>query len=252
MIVQGVVLDITEQVGAEQSAMRAKLERESMARFLGSMSHEFRTPLNSILGFAELMRRQGFDPLTDRQLRYLGNIVASGNHLLELVTELLDLTKVQAGLIDLKMEAIGLGESVARAVDSVRPLAAAKGLSIRNEVSGQVLLEADSTRLHQVLLNLLSNSIKFTATGFVAVRAAADDDWVSISVTDTGIGIAPADQERIFDEFVQVGADHQNAQVGTGLGLSLARHLVHAMGGTIGATSTPGTGSTFSIRLRRA
>jgi len=252
MIVQGVVLDITEQVGAEQNAIRAVLEREAMARFLGSMSHEFRTPLNSILGFAELMRLQGFDPLTERQQRYLLNIISSGNHLLGLVTELLDLTRVRAGLIDLKMAAIGLEESVARAVEAVQPLAAEKGLTIRNEVSCEALVQADPTRLHQVLLNLLSNSIKFTATGFVAVCASADEGWVSVSVVDSGIGIAGADLERVFEEFVQVGADHPNTQVGAGLGLPLARHLVHAMGGTIKLTSTPGAGSTFAVRLRRA
>jgi PAS domain S-box-containing protein len=252
VIVQGVVLDITDQVGAEQGAMRAELQREAMSRFLGAMSHEFRTPLNSIIGFADLMTMAGFDSLTERQLRYLHNILNSGNHLLGLVNELLDLTKVQAGQVDLKMTAVKLDVSVARAVDAMRPLAYEKGLSVNNEVSEMVFVQADPSRLHQVLLNLLSNSIKFTAVGFVAVSLKTDPEWLSISVTDSGIGIVKADQERIFEEFVQVGADHPNAQVGTGLGLPLARHLVHAMGGTILATSTPGVGSAFTIRLRRA
>ena len=252
VIVQGVVLDITDQVGAAQGAMRAELQREAMSRFLGAMSHEFRTPLNSIIGFADLMTMAGFDSLTERQLRYLHNILNSGNHLLGLVNELLDLTKVQAGQVDLKMTAVKLDVSVARAVDAMRPLAYEKGLSVNNEVSEMVFVQADPSRLHQVLLNLLSNSIKFTAVGFVAVSLKTDPEWLSISVTDSGIGIVKADQERIFEEFVQVGADHPNAQVGTGLGLPLARHLVHAMGGTILATSTPGVGSAFTIRLRRA
>jgi PAS domain S-box-containing protein len=252
MIVQGVVLDITDQVGAEQGAMRAELQREAMSRFLGAMSHEFRTPLNSIIGFADLMNMGGFDPLTERQQRYLLNILNSGNHLLGLVNELLDLTKVQSGQVDLKMAAVELDISVARAVDSLRPLAYEKGLSVNNEVTEKVSVQADPNRLHQVLLNLLSNAIKFTPVGFVAVSLSTDRDWLSISVTDSGIGILEADQMRIFDEFVQVGADHPNAQVGTGLGLPLARHLVHAMGGTIVATSTPGVGSAFTVRLRRA
>jgi PAS domain S-box-containing protein len=251
MIVQGVVLDITDQIGAEQSAMQANLERKSMSRFLGAMSHEFRTPLNSILGFAELMTLQGFDPLTERQRRYLQNILSSGNHLLGLVNELLDLNKVQAGQIDLKMGPVCLETAVARAVDAIRPLAAQKGLSVRNEVSDQVYVQADSSRLHQVLLNLLSNSIKFTSEGFVGVSVTVDGDWVSISVSDTGIGIAEADQQRVFEEFVQIGADHPNAQVGTGLGLPLARGLLKAMGGTIEVVSKPSAGSTFWIRLRR-
>ena len=252
MIVQGVVLDITDQVGAEQGAMRAELQRESMSRFLGAMSHEFRTPLNSIIGFAELMTLAGFDPLTERQRRYLLNILNSGNHLLGLVNELLDLTKVQAGQVDLKIASVELDVAVARAVDAVRPLAGEKGLALRNEVTEQVCVRADPSRLHQVLLNLLSNSIKFTTTGFVGVSLSAEGDWLSVAVTDSGIGILEADQKRIFDEFVQVGADHPNAQIGTGLGLPLARHLVHAMGGTIVASSTPGLGSTFTVRLQRA
>jgi PAS domain S-box-containing protein len=252
MIVQGVVLDITDQIGAEQAAMRADLERKSMARFLGAISHEFRTPLNSILGFSELMTLQGFDPLTERQRRYLQNIMSSGNHLLGLVNELLDLNKVQAGQIDLKMGPVVLETAVARAVDAIKPLAGEKGLSVRNEVSGHVCVQADSSRLHQVLLNLLSNSIKFTSEGFVGVSVTADGAWVSVSVSDSGIGIAEADQERIFDEFVQIGADHPNAQVGTGLGLPLARGLIQAMGGTVTMASEPSVGSTFTIQLRRS
>ena len=252
MIVQGVVLDITDQVGAEQGAMRAELQRESMSRFLGAMSHEFRTPLNSIIGFADLLTLAGFDPLTERQRRYILNISNSGSHLLGLVNELLDLTKVQAGQVELKMASVELEVAVARAVDAVRPLAAEKGLSVDNQVTDQVLVQADPSRLHQVLLNLLSNSIKFTAVGFVGVVMSVDGDWVSVSVTDSGIGIVESDLDRVFDEFVQVGADHPNAQLGTGLGLPLARHLVHAMGGTIVATSTPGVGSNFTVRLQRA
>jgi signal transduction histidine kinase len=125
-------------------------------------------------------------------------------------------------------------------------------LSVRNEVSDHVCVQADSSRLHQVLLNLLSNSIKFTSEGFVGVSVTADGAWVSVSVSDSGIGIAEADQERIFDEFVQIGADHPNAQVGTGLGLPLARGLIQAMGGTIAMASEPGVGSTFTIQLRRS
>lgn len=252
MIVQGVVLDITDQVGAEQSAMRAVLQREAMSRFLGAMSHEFRTPLNSILGFAEMMTMPGFDPLTERQKRYLLNILSSGTHLLGLVNELLDLTKVQAGQVELKMEPVDLEVAVARAVDSLRPLAAEKGLAVRNKVTDPVTVQADASRLHQVLLNLLSNSIKFTPAGFVGVSSSSDDHWVSITVSDSGIGIEEADQERIFDEFVQLGADHPNAQVGAGLGLPLARYLVRAMGGTLAMTSTPQVGSTFTLRLRPA
>jgi PAS domain S-box-containing protein len=252
MLVQGVVLDITDQVGAEQAVMRAELERVAMARFLGAMSHEFRTPLNSILGFAELMTVDGFDPLTERQRHYLGNIKSSGDHLLGLVDELLDFTRVQAGQVELKMAAVQLASVVARAVEAVGPLAGARGLRIEGRVARRIRVHADANRLYQVLLNLLSNSIKFTEEGFVEVTAAIEGAWVDIAVSDSGIGIASVNLERVFDEFVQVGPDHPNAQVGTGLGLTLARALVKAMDGTIGAASSPGQGSTFTIRLRRA
>jgi PAS domain S-box-containing protein len=252
MIVQGVVLDVTDQVGAEQAVMRAELERVAMSRFLGAMSHEFRTPLNSIIGFAELMAIKESDPLTQRQRRHLLNILSSGNHLLELVNELLDLTRVQAGEVTLTMVPLALKVAVKRAIDAVQPLAAEKGLWLVGRVADDLRVEADASRLHQVLLNLLSNAIKFTPNGFVEVTACADGDSVSLVVTDSGIGIAEADQKRVFDEFVQVGPDHQNAQVGTGLGLSLARRLVEAMGGSVTVTSKPGEGSTFTVRLRRA
>ena len=252
MIVQGVVMDVTDQVGAEQAVMRAELEKVAMARFLGAMSHEFRTPLNSILGFAQLMTMDGFDALTERQRHYLGNIMSSGDHLLGLVDELLDFTKVQAGQVELKMASVQLDAAVARAVEAVGPLAGAKGLLVEGRVAKRIRVHADANRLYQVLLNLLSNSIKFTEAGFVKVTASVEGEWVKVAVTDSGIGIAAADLERVFDEFVQVGPDHPNAQIGTGLGLTLARALVKAMGGTINAASAPGEGSTFTFRLPRA
>jgi signal transduction histidine kinase len=142
--------------------------------------------------------------------------------------------------------------TVSRTVYAIRPLACQKCLKLHNEVTNQIFVQADSGRLHQVLLNLLSNSVKFTGQGFVSVSVSSDGEWASVAVSDSGIGIAEVDLERVFDEFVQIGADHPNAQVGSGLGLPLARGLVQAMGGTIAAASRPGVGSTFRIRLRRS
>ena len=252
MIIHGVVLDITDLLVAEQAAMSAELERVATQRFLGTMSHELRTPLNSILGFGELLTLKGADPLTERQRRFVANIVTSGKHLLGLVNELLDLTLIQTGELRLKMTSVPLGSALRRAVDTIRPLAAEKGLQIEARLGGPIRVRADAARLHQVLLNLLSNSVKFTTEGLIEVSPSVEGQWVAIAISDSGIGIAERDLERIFDEFVQVGPDHKNTQAGAGLGLPLAHRLVDAMSGTIGATSTVGEGSTFTVRLRRA
>ncbi|MDQ6919802.1 MAG: ATP-binding protein [Candidatus Dormibacteraeota bacterium] len=247
MAVTIVATDITDRRAYQQ----ALFESQAKSRALASMSHELRTPLNSILGFSQLLQAGTIaGELNDRQRRYVDNVVKSGEHLLDLVNDVLDLAKSESGQVELELESVVLDEAVARALSTVRPLADAKGLSLSQEASAGSLVRADPQRLHQVLLNLLSNAIKFTEVGEVAISSnSAEEGWVSVTVADTGIGISAADQAVIFDEFVQLGSGWADGQRGTGLGLSLTRSFVEAMGGTIWTISEPGGGSRFTFRL---
>jgi PAS domain S-box-containing protein len=237
-IVQGVVLDVTDQVESEQARMRAEVEREALSRLLSGMSHEFRTPLNSILGFAELLRSSGVDPLTARQERYLANIHVSGELLLGMINQLLDLTRIQAGHLQLEIAPVELGPAVERAVEAVRQTAAEKGLRVEMDVPS-VRVEADARFLHQVLLNLLSQSAKSGAESVIGVTATVGEEDVSLRVTnDPGGSVA--------------GGAAQDAATGPALGIQLARHLLEAMGGALTAGGTPGAAPVFAVRLRRA
>jgi PAS domain S-box-containing protein len=240
---QGVVLDVTQS----KDAAAARAESEAKSKFLAGMSHELRTPLNAVLGFAQLL---GGGELTEKQARYVKHIRTSGEQLLGLVEQLLDLTKVQAGEMDVQLESVEVRECVSVAIDRVTPLAAAANVDLAAvECSSGVAASADRRRLGQVLLNLLSNAIKFTpAGGRVRVSCASAGGRVLIAVQDTGVGIAPGDQEAIFDEFKQVGSRTKEIQ-GTGLGLALSRALMDAMNGSISVESAPGRGSTFTVRL---
>jgi signal transduction histidine kinase len=223
---------------------------EAKSRFLASMSHEVRTPLNSILGFAQLLlEEKGFGPLTERQRRYVGHISSSGQHLLSLINDILDLSKVQAGQMDLSVEDVRVRAVVGEVVALARPLADGKGLDLVMEEGPDGVIRADGRRLQQVLWNLLSNAIKFTPEGAVTVRVATTRTQARISVADTGVGIRYEDQSRIFDEFTQLNAQGGRVQEGTGLGLALTRQLVEVMGGRIALESTPKVGSTFTVTL---
>jgi two-component system, cell cycle sensor histidine kinase PleC len=217
------------------------------------MSHELRTPLNSILGFAQLLQQSSIGPLTDRQGRYIGNIETSGQHLLALVNDLLDLTKIEAGEMNVSLEDVGLEAVVDEAVANLAHVASAQGLRLVYNVIGAPVVRADRRRLLQVLLNLLSNAVKFTPVGgAITVTATQTGALVEILVTDTGIGIPPEEQERIFDEFHQVESDPAKAAVGTGLGLALTRRFVERMNGAISVRSQVGEGSTFVVALPAA
>jgi signal transduction histidine kinase len=246
----GVAIDITDRRAAE----RARRESEAKDRFLASMSHELRTPLNSILGFAQMLGLELHGGLTTRQRRYVDNILGSGQQLLDLVTEVLDLAKVSAGQLDVEIERTGLEPVVAEALAMIRPQADGAGLTL--EVTGVEDLEvmADPGRLRQVLLNLLSNAVKFTPSGGrVTVRGCVrDGDFVNLEVEDTGVGIALEDQDRIFQEFTQLEAGRNRTVPGTGLGLALSRALVRRMGGDVTVRSLAGKGSTFLVRLPAA
>ena len=236
------VLQISSEL-REASAAKSK--------FLANMSHELRTPLNAILGFAELLidEPQG-DYEADRRKQFLEQIYKSGKHLLDLINDILDLAKVEAGQMDLRRLAFSLRGVVRSAIDTVQPLAAAKKLSLIVEQTADTALFADQGKVSQMLLNLLSNAIKFTPEGGrITVAVAELDNEVRLSVADTGIGITAADQEKLFVEFQQVGERPSGEQQGTGLGLALTRRLAELHGGRVWVESEPGAGSRFYIAL---
>ena len=219
--------------------------------FLANMSHELRTPLNAIIGFSELLTdaREGqFDDATRK--RFLGQILSSGKHLLGLINDILDLSKVEAGQMELRLQTIALTESVDQVVRTVEPLVAKKGIRLQADVNGAGELLADAGKLKQMLLNLVSNAIKFTPEGgSVTISAKRSADRLEIAIADTGIGIAAADQKEIFQEFHQIDHGPGRKHEGTGLGLALTRRFAILHGGDIRVTSAPGKGSVFTLTL---
>ena len=221
------------------------------SEFLANMSHELRTPLNAIIGFSEVLGERMFGELNDKQAEYIQDILSSGRHLLALINDILDLSKVEAGRMELELSRFDLPASIGSAVILVRERATRHGLALDVSVDDRLgPFVGDERKIRQVLLNLLSNAVKFTPEGGrVAVRAVPADGAVEISVSDTGIGIAPEDQEAIFQEFRQVGTDYARKREGTGLGLALARRFVDLHGGRIWVKSRLGEGSTFTFTL---
>jgi signal transduction histidine kinase len=231
--------------GELETASRHKSE------FLANMSHELRTPLNAVIGFSEVLQDRLFGDLNDKQAEYVTDIHASGRHLLTLINDILDLSKIEAGRMELQVTAFALSDVLENAVTLARERATRQGISLGLEVDPSAgVVEADERKLKQVLLNLLTNALKFTARGgHVDLIARGDDDNVVVSVRDEGIGIAQADQARIFEEFQQVGTSQ--LQEGTGLGLALSRRFVELHGGLLRVESEPGQGSTFTFTLPR-
>jgi signal transduction histidine kinase len=221
------------------------------SEFLANMSHELRTPLNAIIGFSEVLGERMFGDLNDKQAEYIEDILSSGRHLLALINDILDLSKVEAGRMELELSRFDLPAAIGGAVILVRERATRHGLALDVSVDDRLgPFVGDERKIRQVLLNLLSNAVKFTPErGRVAVRAAPADGAVEVSVSDTGIGIAPEDQEAIFQEFRQVGTDYAKKREGTGLGLALARRFIDLHGGRIWVKSRLGEGSTFTFTL---
>jgi signal transduction histidine kinase/CheY-like chemotaxis protein len=238
----------------ELSESVAALTRASQAKssFLANMSHELRTPLNAIIGFSDLMRME--EPDGDRRrvpADWVEHIHTSGRHLLGLINDILDLAKVEAGRLDLRLGPLRADTAVEELLTGLSPLLTTKKLTVTRELTEATAL-ADRVRFRQIVENLLSNAIKFTPEGGrISVSVTAGPDDVTVTVADTGVGIAPADQARVFEEFQQVG-DDEGRRAGTGLGLALTRRLVEAHEGTITLESAPGQGSTFTVRLPAA
>src|SRR5581483_3085551 len=227
-------------------ATRAKSE------FLANMSHELRTPLNAILGFSEVLREQLGGALSDRHARYLRNITDAGSHLLALINDVLDLSKVEAGRITLSKQAIRLEDLLEPAIAAARTAADKSEIRFTVEAPADVSVQVDPGRVRQVLYNLLSNAVKFTdAGGSVTLRVSLDADTLVVEVADTGIGIPPDRRSRVFGTFERLHEGRLGSE-GTGLGLALTKRLVELHGGSIGFESEPGQGTTFRVHLSDA
>lgn len=219
------------------------------SEFLANMSHELRTPLNAVIGFSDVLQDQMFGELNEKQMEYVNDIHTSGRHLLTLTNDILDLSKIEAGRLDLEVASFSLPEVLQNSVALMRERATRQGIILRLDVDPSIgIIEADERLLKQILFNLLSNALNFTnRDGHVDVVARDDGEDVVISVRDDGAGIAPADQARIFEEFEQAGKS--KVQPGTGLGLALSRRFVELQGGGLTVKSALGQGSTFTFNV---
>jgi two-component system, NtrC family, sensor kinase len=234
----------------EDKSRQLEIASQHKSEFLANMSHELRTPLNAIIGFSEVLGERMFGELNEKQDEYLKDIHASGQHLLSLINDILDLSKIEAGRMELELTDFNLPATLDNALTLVRERAGRHGIALHITVDERVgQVRADERKIRQVALNLLSNAIKFTPEGGrIDVRAVPDDGGVEVSVSDTGVGIAPEDQEAIFEEFRQVGTAAKKVE-GTGLGLALSRRFVELHGGRIWVKSEVGVGSTFSFTI---
>jgi signal transduction histidine kinase len=234
---------------ADKSAQLEAASRHK-SEFLANMSHELRTPLNAIIGFSEVLVDRMFGELNEKQDEYLKDIYASGQHLLSLINDILDLAKIEAGRMELEAADFDLPGAIDNALILVRERASRRGIALGHSVDERLgSIRGDERKVKQVLLNLLSNALKFTPEGGrIDVSAVAHDGVVEVSVKDTGVGIAPEDQEAVFEEFRQVGTADKKVE-GTGLGLALSRKFIELHGGKIWVKSAVGAGSTFSFTL---
>jgi signal transduction histidine kinase len=237
-----------KELESANSELAAASQHKS--EFLANMSHELRTPLNAIIGFSEVLTDRMFGELNEKQEEYLKDIYASGTHLLSLINDILDLSKIEAGRMELELTDFDLPTALDNAIILVRERAARHGISLHKSFDERLgHIHADERKVRQVILNLLSNAIKFTPEGGrIEVQVAPKDGQVEVSVSDTGVGIAPEDQEAVFEEFRQVGTAAKKIE-GTGLGLTLCRKFVELHGGRIWVESELGVGSTFTFSL---
>ncbi len=235
----------------EEKSQQIEAANQHKSEFLANMSHELRTPLNAIIGFSEVLGERLFGDLNEKQAEYTDDILTSGRHLLSLINEILDLSKVEAGRMELELATFDLPLAIDNARTFVRERATKHGIALDVAVDDRLGdFVGDERKIKQILLNLLSNAVKFTPEGGrVAINAKQTNGAVEISVTDTGIGIAPEDQPKIFEEFRQVGFDYAHKSEGTGLGLTLAKKFVELHGGRIWVESEVGKGSKFTFTL---
>jgi signal transduction histidine kinase len=235
----------------QDKSRELEIANQHKSEFLANMSHELRTPLNAIIGFSEVLLERMFGEVNDKQADYLEDIHSSGRHLLNLINDILDLSKVEAGRMELDLGAFDLPTAIGNAIALIRERAQKHAITLNVQLEpGLADVVADERKLKQILLNLLSNAVKFTPDGgriHVGARRAGHD--VEVAIEDTGIGIAATDHAAVFDEFRQVGRQYTSKHEGTGLGLALTRRFVELHGGTIRVDSELGKGSIFTFTL---
>jgi len=234
----------------EVKSRQLEVASQHKSEFLANMSHELRTPLNAIIGFSEVLTDRMFGELNEKQEEYLKDIYASGTHLLSLINDILDLSKIEAGRMELELTEFDLPTAIENALMLVRERAGRRSIAVHTNIDQRLgQIHADERKIRQVVLNMLSNAIKFTPEGGrIEVGAALGDGFVEVSVSDTGIGIAPEDQDKVFEEFRQVGTAAKKVE-GTGLGLTLCRKFVELHGGRIWVKSQLAAGSTFTFTI---
>ena len=256
-LVEDRIRALREQYTAELAQKNEQLEARNLEveqanrlknEFLASMSHELRTPLHTIIGFSELLTEELEGKLNEKQHRFINHILQDARHLLELINEILNISKIESGRLELKRELFDFSQCVEEVLGGIRHLAENKNLVLQNQSSFQGSLYADRVRVKEILYNLLSNAVKFTPKGgTVRVEAASENDFLRVSICDTGIGIAENELSSIFEKFYQVGSSTGVGREGTGLGLPISKHLVELHGGTICVESKPGQGSRFKL-----
>jgi PAS domain S-box-containing protein len=254
----GVVVlhDITERKRAEELMLRAKEEAERTSKFkdqfLSTMSHELRTPLNAVLGFSDLLADERYGPLNEKQRRYIDHIHTGGKHLLTLISDILDLSKIEAGRMELAIENLGVRAAFGEVLSVMQPLADKKSHVLSSSAEAELAVRADSTRFKQILMNILGNAIKFTPSGGrIELAARLEGGKVRVEVRDNGPGIAPEEQRRIFEAFYRLQGSGKKTE-GTGLGLAITQRLVELHGGELGLDSQAGQGSCFHFSLPAA
>lgn len=257
LYLQGIIFDITESKEAENALVEAKMLAESVNRtksqFLANMSHELRTPLNAIIGFSDMLDEEVFGELNQKQKRYVSNINRSGRHLLHIINDILDISKIEAGKMQLNTENFRIDELFEELLQSMEPLAENKSISLSMEMDFlDCEINADKLKIRQVMYNLLSNAIKFTPSGgSVEVIAGCNPSEISVSVRDNGIGISELEQKELFKPFKQLDPETNREYEGTGLGLVLIKKFVEIHGGRVSVQSSPGKGSTFTFVIPR-